>query len=110
MHIWDTPCPPALEDSILYSWSGAPEFCRHLRVTDPRSLTGITIFICRGTFGIHAHSSRYHTANSTFDQLNSEQRRSATWVYIPLPAEDRVEAFGFEFPQPKEDKAFKCVV
>ncbi|RSL54589.1 hypothetical protein CEP54_009813 [Fusarium duplospermum] len=98
LHIWDKPCPQRPPDCVLYSSSALSKqsWFRQLKTIDPRDCTGVTFFLGSETWAIHAHSSLEPTAESTFHKLSQERQHNVVWVYVPLPATDRVEAFGIQ--------------
>jgi hypothetical protein len=91
---WDTPNPPTKDLDVLLrpTTVGA-----HLHTMDLRGMTGITFFYhgYEGTLrAIHAHTAIEPTAVSTFQHLSRVDPNKLVWVYLPIPAGDRIVRLG----------------
>lgn len=91
---WDRPCPPDLEESLIYHTPVARQ-SMSLRTIDLDSCTGLTFFMTsRDTYAIHAHTPSQPTAHETFKTLSRRHQELAAWVHVPFSATDLVEGFG----------------
>ncbi|KAF7563625.1 hypothetical protein G7046_g544 [Stylonectria norvegica] len=100
--IWDNPGPPPLASCALYKIAPYPpraSFIR-LRTLDLEKYSGLTFFIGRDgdTYAIHAHTSSNNTAESTYRRLPWNRQLASVWVYLPLPARERILTFGVRLP------------
>lgn len=94
LKLWDRPCPPPLEESLIYHTPVARQ-SMSLRTIDLDSCSGLTFFMTsRDTYAIHAHTRAQPTARETFNRLSPRHQDVAAWVYVPFSASDRVEGFG----------------
>ena len=67
---------------------------------DLRRTTGITFFFCLDeVYAIHAHTSATPCAERTYERLPRRRQRTVTWLYLPLPSNDHVVAFGLQKQQ-----------
>lgn len=94
LKLWDRPCPPPLEESLIYHTPVARKSLS-LNTVDMDSCSGLTFFMTsKDTFAIHAHTRSRPTAHSTFERLSPRHQEVAAWVYVPFAPSDRVEGFG----------------
>lgn len=94
LKLWDRPCPPPLEESLIYHTPVARKSLS-LNTVDMDSCSGLTFFMTsKDTYAIHAHTRANPTAHSTFERLSPRHQDVSAWVYVPFAAADRVEGFG----------------
>lgn len=94
LKLWDRPCPPPLEESLIYHTPVARQ-SMSLRTIDLDTCSGLTFFMTsRDTYAIHAHTRAQPTARETFNRLSPRHQDVAAWVYVPFSALDHVEGFG----------------
>lgn len=91
---WDTPYPPTKDLDVLLR---AQTVSAHLHTVDLSGTTGITFFYhgYEGTLmAIHAHTAKEPTAVSTVQRLSRVDLNKLIWVYLPIPAGDRIMQLG----------------
>lgn len=93
LQIWDTPTPPMIEQCTFYPADITSS--TYFRTIDLRKTTGLTLFFCLGSvYAIHAHTKAAPCAEETYRCLSSRRQESITWVYMPIPQNDSILAFG----------------
>ncbi|KND94338.1 hypothetical protein TOPH_00723, partial [Tolypocladium ophioglossoides CBS 100239] len=81
--IWDTPCPPLLEHSLIDP-AILPQPCL-LGTIQTRICIGMTFFIaCNSIYAIHSHTNTQPFARSTLMTLAPRRRDEVAWVYVPI--------------------------
>lgn len=91
---WDTPYPPTKDLDVLLR---AQTVGAHLHTIDLSGTTGITFFYhgYEGTLlAIHAHTTKEPTAVSTVQRLSRVDPDRLVWLYLPIPADDRIMRLG----------------
>ncbi|KAI1506026.1 hypothetical protein F5X99DRAFT_404574 [Biscogniauxia marginata] len=93
LQTWDTPTPPDQVHTTLYRADiGNSTQFRTIKLCDA---TGITFFFCHGNvYAIHAHTASAPSAKRTFESLSRRRQHTVTWLYVPIPPNDRITAFG----------------
>ncbi|KAH6630904.1 hypothetical protein B0J18DRAFT_422532 [Chaetomium sp. MPI-SDFR-AT-0129] len=92
--VWNTPTPP--DDPEMHDGHCGTQFCY---ATNMDKIRGITFFFDLGYFcGIHVHHDQHPSSSvwETFDRLFPlhEKQEMVTWIYLPLPKDDRVVGLG----------------
>jgi hypothetical protein len=83
-HLWDLADPPNLGDCDVYG-----------RTVNLRDATGLTFFFAFDkVYAVHAHTPSQRSAEKTFERLPQRNHADVVWVYLPLPKNEDIVAFG----------------
>ncbi|KAL7949177.1 hypothetical protein V8C42DRAFT_362542 [Trichoderma barbatum] len=95
-NIWNTPAPPRF--SLCKGLIPGNFTSRRLQVVNTQKVIGITFFFLQDRlYDIYIHDSDKSSANTLFEQLSPDMRKSAFWVYLPIGPTDKMLVFGTRF-------------
>ncbi|KAK4139854.1 uncharacterized protein C8A04DRAFT_15471, partial [Dichotomopilus funicola] len=92
--VWNTPTPP----NEIEMGVGYPD-THFFYATSLDKIRGITFFFTYAAFcGVHIHHDQHPSSGAwaTFNRVFAPQRprQTVTWIYLPLPEDDRVVGLG----------------